>query len=99
MALDWNMIRVGFYKPHATLFIGKAGVNPKTKKFEWRSRSDNRTEEIIKMVAQKMRCDIDRQNNADKPYVGYNVPGVGKLVMIKEGFDFSVKPSPRKSKS
>lgn len=99
MSLDWNAVHVEIYKPHNTLFIGKFGVHPQTKKFCCRSRSDNRTEEIITVVAQKMRCDIDRQNNADKPYTGYNVPGVGKLVLIKDGFDFYVTPAPRKTRA
>lgn len=99
MGLTWNLVRIGIYRQHNTLFIGKLGTDKDTNKVVWKSRSDDRTEEIITTVAEKMRKDIDRQNNPDKPYVGYNVPGVGKLVMIKDGFDFNVIPSPRKRKS
>ncbi len=98
MSLDWSSVHVEIYKPHNTLFIGRFGKHPRTKKFCCRSRSDNRTEEIIMIVAQKMRRDIDKQNNADKPYAGYNVPGVGKLILIKDGFDFYVTPAPRRTR-
>ena len=94
--VDWGSIRIDIRPQHNTLFIGKWGFIPEKKKFSWISRSDNRTDEILSMAAIKLRNDIDKENNADKPYAGFNVPGVGKLVLIKAGFDFSVKPAPRK---
>lgn len=96
MGVQWGNYRIGIRNQHSTLFIGKVKVNPKTGKEEWSSQSGNRTEEIITTVIEKFRRDLLKQNNPDKPYVGYNIPGGGKLLFIKDGYEFSIRPSARK---
>lgn len=95
-AISWPDYHIGIRPQHNTLFIGKNRINPKTGAEEWSSISPNRTDEIMFRVMDKFSRDIKKNGDPNKPYAGYVVPGLGKLVFIKEGFDFSVKPSPRK---
>lgn len=94
--ISWKDYHIGIRHQHSTLFIGKKRIDPKTGKEEWSSMSGNRTDEIIGAVIDKFSRDLKKKNDTNKPYVGRYIPGIGKLVFIREGFDFSVKPSPRK---
>jgi len=97
MAVQWNNYHVGVDNRggYWRIFIGRGTPAPNGM-IKFSSKSENRTEEIIRAVAEKFNQDITKRNNPDKPFAGYNIPGVGKLVFIKRGYDFSVRPSSNK---
>lgn len=94
--IPWQDYFIGIRPQHNTLYIGKRRFDQKTKKEKYPSTSGNRTDEIIRRVIDKFSMDVKRNGDPNKPYAGVTLQGVGTLVFIKEGFDFSVKPSPRK---
>lgn len=86
MAVQWNMYHIGI--------IGRAiriirGSIAKDGTLKHTSYSDDRSEEVINCVAAKMRCDLDRKDDK-RGYIGYDIPNVGKLVLIKPGYDFFI---------
>lgn len=52
--------------------------------------SDDRTEEIVDAVVGKLKLKLDKKED-DKGYVGYNIPNIGKLVLISSDYEFEVK--------
>ena len=58
--------------------------------------SDDRTEEIVNAVMELMAKRVQLQNNKDKPYFGYRLPGMGTLLYIDDGYTFSIRPAARK---
>ena len=92
MPVSWDNYHVGVSKK-VGLFIGN-GQMTKSGQMKWASRSKPRNGEIIKAVIAKLCNDLENKNN-EKPYVGYELPGVGKLVFIKHGYKFEVKPDER----
>ena len=97
MAISWKKYHVGLTEK-GKLFIGYGGV--KNHQIKWEQTSDDRTEEIIRAVIEKFRSDrmAKLRRGVDRPYAGCKIDGVGTLVFIEKGWDFSVKPEPRKKK-
>ena len=89
MAVIWDKYHIGIDKRGNTLFIGR-GETRKSGIIKWVSRSSDRTEEIIKNVAMKMRLDLDKREDG-RPWVGYNIPKIGKLILVKPGCKISIK--------
>lgn len=94
MGIQWDKYHVGLERRHGHIFIGRGEVKGNGK-MNWSSRSQDRSGEIIETVAAKMRFDLNNRED-DRPWVGYEMPGVGKLVLIKPGYDFEVKRKKRK---
>ena len=46
----------------------------------------------------KLKNDCEKRKD-DRPYVGYEVDGVGKLIYIKPGHNFFVHVNPEKNKN
>lgn len=56
---------------------------------KYKGISDDRTEEIILAVIAFMKNKIEKSQE-EKEFSGFNLPGEGKLVFVKEGYDLSV---------
>ena len=87
MAVQWNMYHVDIVRGLIRIVrgsIGKDGLLKHT------SYSDDRTDEVINCVAAKMKCDLDKRDD-DRNYVGYDIPHIGKLILVKPGCTFSIK--------
>ena len=76
-----------FTRPHRLAIY--AGKEYGDGTFKYKGISDDRTDEIILSVIALMKSKIEK-NEEEKGFAGYNLPGEGKLVFIKEGYDFSV---------
>lgn len=95
MPVSWDNYHVGFSKKTG-LFIGN-GQMLQGGQMKWASKSKPRNEEIIKAVIAKLSNDLYNRKENKKPYVGYELSGVGKLVFIKHGYRFEVKPDERRT--
>lgn len=87
MAVQWGMYHVDIVRGLIRIIrgnIGKDGLLKHT------SYSDDRTDEVVHCVAAKMRCDLDKRDD-DRNYVGYDIPHIGKLILVKPGYTFSIK--------
>ena len=91
MSVQWNKYHVGFNVRGNKLFIGR-GELKQDGIMKYSDKSDNRTVEIIHAVMSKMRYDLGKRED-DRPYVGYDLPGFGKLVFVKSGYDIHVEKS------
>lgn len=89
MAVQWEKYHVLLERRFGHLLIGRGEIG-KNGLMKWSSKSQDRSGEIIEQVAMKMRYDLDNREDG-RPYVGYDMPRVGKLVLIKPGYDFVVK--------
>lgn len=93
--MNWNRYFIGINHKTIGLFIG-TGELKKDGTIKYKSKSDDRTVEIVNAVGRFMRIKLDKNINNDKnknkkPYFGYDIPRCGKLVLIKPGYDFYVK--------
>jgi len=95
-SVAWDKYHIGVGGPHHSIFIGRGEPDLKKGKIKWTSASGDRSEEIIKAVMEKMQRIIKKKDDPNKPYHAYHQPGVGTLVFIQEGFDFAIRPAPRK---
>jgi len=86
MAVEWNKYHICM--KYGKLRIGRGNIS-KSGIQNIDTYSEDRTEEIINAVAGKLKSELDKKN--DKGYVGYNVPNVGKLVLISSDYEFEVK--------
>lgn len=87
MAVQWNMYHVDIVRGLIRIVrgsIGKDGLLKHT------SYSDDRTEEVVNCVAAKMKHDLDKRKD-NRGYVGYDIPHVGKLVLVEHGYELSIK--------
>ena len=89
MAIQWEKYHIRLERRHGHLQIGRGEVKS-SGVMKWVGHSDDRSEEIIRAVATKMRFDLDKRDD-ERPWVGYSLPRVGTLVLIKPGYDFEVK--------
>lgn len=87
MAVQWNKYHVDIVRGLIRIVRGSIGKDGILKS---ESYSDDRTEEIINCVAAKMKRDLDKRKD-NRGYVGYNVPYIGKLILVKPGYDISIK--------
>lgn len=84
--MDMSKFFIGVNKANK-LFIGY-GELKKDGTVKYKDKSDDRSIEILNAVAQMMK---NRMNNRKtKPYFGYEIPRCGKLVLIKQGYEFEV---------
>ena len=88
MAVIWEKYHIGI-DGRGNLFIGR-GDKTKSGIMKWMSRSPDRTQEIIEKVAKKMSLDLNNRED-DRPWVGYNIPRIGKLILVKPGYECNVK--------
>ena len=85
--MDWSKYFVGVrYDEGGSIFIG-TGKLRKDGTINFKNKSGDKTVEIVKCVARFMRTKL---NKGDKPWFGYDIPNEGKLVLIKNGYDFEV---------
>jgi len=89
MAVIWEKYRIGLNKRDNSLFIGRGEI-AKNGVIKWLGKSPDRTAEIIQWVAMKMKIDIDKRDDG-RPWVGYSLPGIGKLILVKPGYKFEIK--------
>lgn len=89
MAVIWEKYHIGIDGRGNKLFIGR-GDKTKSGILKWLSKSPDRTQEIIEKVAMKMRLDLNEREDG-RPWVGYDIPGAGKLILVKPGYDYEVK--------
>lgn len=85
--MNWSRYFIGLNKQGNYLFIGTGDLK-KNGEIRWTNKSGNRSEEIIHALATMFR--IEANKNKDKPYFGYEIPRVGKLILIKPGHEFIV---------
>lgn len=86
------------------LVFGKGKINS-IGKLEWERTksgkldcSGSRTNEIVSAVALYLLKQIERREDPLKPYEVKEFPKVGKLVFIKKGYDFDIKPEVKKKR-
>lgn len=96
MAVDWSKIHVGFKRHGNKLFIGRGVIS--NNKIKWNAFSDDRTQEIVIAVMQKMRACMNDQGDPNKPYFGYKDDDFGTLLYIDKGYKFDLRPEPRSKK-
>ena len=87
MAVEWSKYHICM--KYGQLRIGRGNIS-KSGIQSIDTYSEDRTEEIINAVAGKLKSELDKKKD-DKGYVGYNVPNVGKLVLISPNYEFEVK--------
>ena len=85
--MDWQKFFIGLNRKTDSLFIGN-GELQRDGTIKYKSKSDDRTYEIVNAVAKMMRIKLNKQNK--KPWFGYEVPKCGKLILIKNGYEFEV---------
>lgn len=90
--MDWKRYFMGINHRTNGIFIGTGDLR-KDGTIKYTNKSDDRTYEIVNVVGQMMRLKLDKQD--DKPYFGYELPRIGKLVLIKPGYEFAVKKKSR----
>lgn len=91
MAVAWDKYHIILERKHGHLLIGRGELS-KSGIMKWSSKSPDRSGEIIEHVARKMRFDLDNKDSEDdKGYIGYNMPRVGKLILVKPGYEFEIK--------
>lgn len=88
MGIDWTKYHVTV-NSLGKLVLGR-GMISKSGIMKWTSKSRDRSGEIIEAVARKMRGDLDKRED-NRPWVGYELERVGKLILIKPGYKFEVK--------
>lgn len=93
MAVQWDKYHIGL-NGYGHLFLGR-GEFTKNGKIRYTSKSGDRSEEMIKAVMSKLKFDLDDRDD-DRPYSGFELPGIGKLVFIKPGYDIDVKKQRKK---
>ena len=86
MAVQWDKyhICIRFGK----LRIGRGSVS-KSGVQNIDSYSGDMTTEITHAVAAKMKMDLDERKD-ERGYVGYDIPYVGKLILVSPDYDFNV---------
>ena len=87
MAVQWDKYHVHIV--NGLIRIVRGGIK-KNGLRDCESYSDDRTDEVINCVAAKMKCDLDKGDD-DRNYVGYDIPHIGKLILVKPGCTFSIK--------
>lgn len=86
MAVQWDMYHVNINRGAIRIVRGTIGNNGEMKTMSY---SDNRTDEVISCVAAKMKHDLKKRKD-NRGYIGYEIPYVGKLVLVEPGYDLSV---------
>ena len=84
----WDDYHIGCLSRPDRIVIGK-GRMLSNGAFKYKDRSDDRTEEVMMSVIGY----LSRKNNKrddDRGYCGSELPGVGKLLFIEDGYDFMV---------
>lgn len=85
--MDFRKLHLGNQAKGNGIFIGLIRIKQNGLQ-EWVQKSTDRTDEVIHVLARKLRVDMDNRKD-DRPYVGFEVPKIGKLVLIKSGYDFA----------
>ena len=93
MAVDWSKYFVGCLPSSGKLFIGRGEY--RDGKFKMTSASEDRTEEIVLAVMNKMRVRMKRKCSTDHA-LQYRVEGLGTLAFIDNGYKAVIAPMPRK---
>lgn len=92
MSKKWDNIRCGM-TAGGGLFIGSGKIQPNGT-IKWESRSLDRTEEMVNMVARHMR---KQARDEGKEYFGYEVENVGTIFFLKQGYEFKIRKIPPKN--
>lgn len=87
MAVQWDKYHVHIVKGLIRIVRGSIKKNGL---MDYESYSDDKTDEVIRCVAAKMKYDLDKRED-NRGYVGYDIPHVGKLVLVKDGYEFFTK--------
>lgn len=93
MAVDWSKYHIGFRSYGGKLYIGRGEV--KNGKFKLSSESEDRTEEIVLAVMNKMQSRMKDRLDSDHSF-SYRVEGLGTLTFIDKGYKAVITPLPRK---
>ena len=84
--IDWTKYFIGLDYEKEKLFIG-VGKLKNNGMIKFLKKSDDRTVEIINAVGRFLKMKL---NKSKKNYFGYDLNRIGKLVLIKHGYDFEV---------
>lgn len=87
--INWEQIHLGVNKKSSFIFIGK-GELKRNGVMKWLEKSQDKTEEVIRTVAKKMRMDLDKRSDK-RPFVGYDIEHIGKLILVKPGYEFEIQ--------
>ncbi len=85
--MDFRNIHMGIDAKNR-IFFGLVTLK-KNGLFSWKERcNDDRTDEAINVVARRFKHSLDDREDG-RPYVGYEIPKIGKIVLIKSGYNFA----------
>jgi hypothetical protein len=84
--LDFRKVHLGIEGRGNGIFIGLVKIKQNGMN-EWIQKSTDRTDECIQVLGRKLKIDMDKRED-ERPYVGYEIPRIGKLVLIKSGYNF-----------
>lgn len=85
MAVNWKYYHVKCSPSGNKVFIQRrGGSDPKVE------QSEDRTDEVVLAIMEKMLAQIEKKNNPKKPWFGYRFPGLGQLIFIKGDHHFKV---------
>ena len=88
MSVSWNNIHVIPFR--TALFLARH-IERTNGKCATVSRSNDRTDEIIRAVMKAMRHRVERGKPDDKPYAGFRDEEGGQLVYVMPGWTFSTR--------
>jgi hypothetical protein len=87
MAIQWDKYHVCIKR--GKLRIGRGSISG-SGVLNIDTYSDDRTSEIASVVAAKMKMDLDKRDDS-RGYVGYDIPYIGKLILVSPDYEFEVK--------
>lgn len=85
--MDCNKCFIGINNGTKELFIGYGDLK-KDGTIKYKNKSDSKTVEIVNALARLMKMRLDKRKG--KPYYGFEIPMCGKLILVKDGYDFEV---------
>lgn len=86
---DWGKVFVGINDKLTTLYIGE-GTLWQDGTIRFRSKSGDKTQEIVTAVATLMRKKAEKQKQ-EKGFFGYDMGAIGKLLLVKPGYVMEVR--------
>lgn len=86
--INWEKIFVGINK-NTTLFVGEGNLQHDGT-IRYKSKSGDKTQEIVTAVATFMRKKAEKQKQ-EKGFFGYDMGAIGKLLLVKPGYVMEVR--------
>ena len=86
---DWEKVFIGINEKHTTLFVGDGRLQ-QDGTIKFKSKSNDKTQEIITAVATLMRRKMEKKKK-EKGYFGYDMGMIGKLILVKPGYVMEVR--------